>query len=62
MEVTDEAAPTTPEITLFFIVPGMEPFVHLAPTTSTSSILLIDPERQRENPGVNAEIFTWSYK
>jgi len=41
MEVTEEDAPTTPEITLFFL---MESLAHRP--TSTSSMLLIDPADQ----------------
>ena len=40
MDVTLEAAPTTPEMTLFFIS-GLVPSLHL---TASSSIFVIEPE------------------
>lgn len=42
MEVTEEAAPTTPAMTRCFLPPGYSPSEHVA-VRSTSSILLMEP-------------------
>lgn len=49
IEVTEEAAPTTPAITRCFLPPGYSPSEQVA-AMSTSSILLIEPENKYKNP------------
>ena len=44
IDVTLEAAPTTPEITLF-LISGLDPSLHF---TASSSMFVIDPAKKKE--------------